>query len=99
MITEEEQSLALMYDPFEGDFGEPDDLLFKDKFVKTRKEHTCFVCESIIPVKTICRSTVWKFSGEIHTYHYCPDCCKAMAMQIKHDYDEDPLQNRFYLRK
>jgi hypothetical protein len=99
MVTDEEKELALLYDPFEGDMGGPDDLMLRDKFVKTRSVHVCHICDFVIPIKSICRSTTWKFDGELMSYWYCPDCCKAMALSMSDDCDDEPILNRYYLRK
>lgn len=71
---------VLNYNPFEGDFGEPGDITFKDRLITSRKEHRCIYCCNKINKGDTYRKIVSKFSGELMTHRYCKQCCDAMAI-------------------
>lgn len=85
---------ALDYDPFDGDFGNSDDIIFSDKMVKGRKSHQCGHCSNIIQVGEIHRSMATKFDGMIHNYRWCGDCCNSMIDELTLSNDTE-LQNSF----
>lgn len=69
----------LAFDPFEGDFGSPDDRVFANKMVTARKLGPCSNCGAEIqPTERVRRQTS-KFDGELMTHRWCHLCCDAMA--------------------
>ena len=73
----------LNYDPFDGDFGSSNDVVFFDKMVVAHKEHMCFHCDRKIKRGESHRSRADKVDGEFFTYRWCADCCLAMVADIK----------------
>lgn len=71
---------ALEYNPFEGDFGEQGDTVFKDKIVKTRKDCTCLHCKSAILKGEEARKLTAKFDGELKDYTWCVQCFTLQGM-------------------
>lgn len=69
---------VLEYDPFEGDFGDQGDTVFKDRIVKARSEHSCSMCSDKVTVGEVHRYIAAKFDGQLMTYRYCHACCDAM---------------------
>lgn len=92
--------LALKWNPFSGDFGEPDDRMLSDKIVKVRKQFGCCWCKKTISIGEITRSRVDVLYGKIHCYRYCNTCTQLMAKAAAHtDYRssekaEAELENR-----
>jgi hypothetical protein len=43
---------CLAYDPFSGDFGDPEERILSDKIVTTRKQRKCCICFGNIKPKT-----------------------------------------------
>ena len=74
----------LNYDPFDGDFGEPSDHIFKDRLVVARKQFQCVHCCGTIFPRQLNRYLVAKIDGQMRTYRWCSTCCDAMA-QAEHD--------------
>lgn len=70
-------------DPFDGEFGNSEDVTLSDKMVRARKEHRCFWCSEIIKLKELHRYRVDKIDGKICTYRWCADCCTAIIADIK----------------
>ena len=79
---------ALMFNPFEGDFGEPEDRQLKDKIVKFRKGHVCHICGEGISKGTTGRNIVSVFDGELLSFYFCGTCCEAMVISVS-DFDEE----------
>ena len=69
---------VLAFDPFEGDFGEPGDVTFRDAMVKARKAHQCSHCDGSIAVGELHRSRSDKADGELMSWRWCALCCDAM---------------------
>ena len=70
---------VLKCNPFEGDFGEPNDRVLRDKIVTARKGGKCHLCcQDIKPGERI-RSQVDVFSKELVPSKWCNACCEAMA--------------------
>ena len=83
---------VLSADPFEGDFGDGNNL--QDKIVKARKaKRLCSDCLSICQPGTFNRGISTAVDGELVGNRYCQACCTAMAFdELHHDYiqyDED----------
>ena len=88
---------ALEYDPFAGDFGEPDDVVLKDKIAIARKAGPCHICSSEIQPKEQMRLRTEVFGGEISTFRWCNDCCVAMVECVNSD-NCDSMDARYDLR-
>ncbi len=73
------EALALMADPFEGDFGEIGDRTLSDKIVTARKVYECNDCCSPINPGEKCRARTDIIDSGIHKYRWCHLCCAAMA--------------------
>lgn len=71
---------ALMFNPFEGDFGCPEDRTLKDKIVKFRKQHTCHICQGDTEIGEVGRNIVSVFDGELVPFYFCNECCEAMVV-------------------
>lgn len=69
---------VLEYDPFEGNFGNPGDQIFKDRMVTARKANPCSMCSEVIIVGERSRYIAAKFDGQLMSYRYCNLCCNAM---------------------
>lgn len=92
---------ALDFDPFEGDFGESSDRTLKDKIIKVRKPHTCHICDGSISAGEPARNIVQVFEGQIGSWYFCHECCKAMVKLFEFDSEnedgnEDDEINRRY---
>lgn len=83
-FTDEQESLILSIDPFEGDMG-GDVVHFKNCMVNGNKEHICNWCNSKIAIGERQRKIVDKFDGEMMSYRYCRKCCLAMYKDAKGD--------------
>jgi hypothetical protein len=70
---------VLAYNPFEGDFGDPSDVTFKDRLILARKQYTCQHCRGTIFQREQHRYIAARFDGNMMTYRYCSACCDAMA--------------------
>jgi hypothetical protein len=81
----------LTINPFEGDFGEQDDVTFKDRLVRARKEYTCIYCCGIITKGEHHRYFSMRFGGVLQNSRYCYGCCDAMAASWVHN-EEEPYQ-------
>lgn len=79
---------VLAYDPFEGDFGDSGDVIFKDRFVVARKQFQCVHCRGTIFPRQVNRYLVARFDGEMRTYRWCSFCCEAMARSWHDDGNE-----------
>lgn len=70
---------CLSVNPFEGDFGDPQDTVLSDKIVSARKQHECGCCKSRIEKGERYRSLSAIFDGDLKSYKFCQLCCQAMA--------------------
>jgi hypothetical protein len=70
---------CLAVNPFDGDFGSPQDRTLRDKIVVSRKAGGCHLCGQQIIPGTMIRSRTDIFDGEIATYRWCTECCVEMA--------------------
>lgn len=87
---------VLSFNPFGDDYGDPSDVILKDKIVVSRKEHTCHICaKTIIKAETI-RLYTLVFDGSIQSYRFCNECCVAMEKSWE-DSGFD-LENRYRIR-
>lgn len=89
--------LVLQYPLFQDDFGEPGDVVMKDRIVRGRKEFTCCECGDTIDIGTLQRYHVGKYGGDLLTYRFCEQCCVAMAMSWTDD--GQMLEDRAQLRR
>ena len=71
---------VLACNPFEGDFGSPNDRTLRDKMVTARKAGECHLCGQQIQPGTRTRSMTAIFDGELASYRWCNACCAAMAL-------------------
>jgi hypothetical protein len=69
----------LKFDPFEGDFGMPGDVVFTNKMSIARKPGPCSHCGLEICKGDKVRRQASKFDGELMTHRWCVMCCTAMA--------------------
>lgn len=78
MTINERECLA--YYPFQGD--ETDVRLLADRFVTTRKPHTCNTCWDPIPAGARVRALteVNREERKTMTFYFCVPCCDAMAI-------------------
>lgn len=88
-LTLEQESAALEFDPFEGDFGDQSDRVLSNKFVNVRKPGACSHCGFEIIKGERARSMSAKFDGQLMAYRWCALCCAAMAKCAADDDDED----------
>ena len=96
MMASFDEDECLDYNPFEGDFGTPGDVVLRDKFVTARKGGCCVLClEEIRPGDRV-RSLSAVFDGELRSYRWCSACCAAMA-SVWTD-DGDALMSRERVR-
>lgn len=73
------EELALQFNPFDGDFGAPGDIVLSDKIVTARKEGPCSHCGCAICKGERVRSMSAKFDGQLMSYRWCALCCAAMV--------------------
>lgn len=92
-MTPEQEENALAHDMFAGDFGTPDDHVFRNAMVTARKAGPCHCCREEIQPKSRIRSQTEKYDGEIMTFRWCTLCCEAMARSGADN--GDSLQKRF----
>lgn len=86
---------VLSYPLFEGEFGSPDDVVFKDRLVRCRANHQCSHCGGWALAGQTARRHVAKYDGCIRTYYFCLCCCDAMAKAFTDD--GDAICSRFDL--
>lgn len=90
-MTSAKDELILEFDPFEGDFGDQGDKVFKNRMVVARKEGPCAHCEMQIKKGERVRSQSSKFDGQLMTHRWCALCCEAMALYFdERDDEEEP---------
>ncbi|TJZ75617.1 hypothetical protein [Chitiniphilus eburneus] len=70
---------CLDVNPFEGDFGAPDDRVLEDKIVTTRKAAKCGCCMQDAQPGERSRVIAAIFDGQLMRYRFCAACCAAMA--------------------
>ena len=87
----EADSLILEFDPFEGDFGMPDDIVFSNKMVVARKPGPCAHCGLEIVKGERVRSQSSKFDGELMSHRWCALCCGAMVLSFRESDEEDEV--------
>ena len=73
---------CLRVNPFDGDFGSPDDRVLSDKMVTSRGGKPCFLCRCIVQPGERTRVHVAIYDGDMQTYRWCALCCHAMAMSV-----------------
>jgi hypothetical protein len=83
-----DRQACLSFDPLEGDFGEPGDREIKNYLTVSRKGGPCDWCAATIISGAPIRRRVMHLDGEMRTFRYCIDCCRAMARSNSDDYDE-----------
>lgn len=74
---------VLSYDPFEGDFGGPGDRTLTDKMVTARKARACHLCCQDIKPKMRIRVLSAILDGDLMSFAWCEECCKAMEKSWK----------------
>ena len=92
-----DENECLKYDPFEGDFGSPSDVILKDKIGFARKSGECHICTHDIVKGEKIRMLTAVFDGTLVRYHWCSECCAAMAATWSDDFAA--LDERFSLRR
>jgi hypothetical protein len=92
---------ALCYDPFQGDFGCPGDVIFSDKFVIARKEGPCFECKTTITKGERVRRQSGVFDGEMLSFRFCRACCHAFSLAFEEDYEahKEAMEERQRVRE
>ena len=80
MTPEHRDQECLAYDPFAGGKGDDTYRRLSDRFVVTRKPHTCSVCFEAVPAGTRARAMTDLDDGQVRTFYACPCCCDAMAI-------------------
>lgn len=83
-----DEALILMFDPFDGDFGDQGDRILSDKMVTGRKAHTCSNCDGPIAVGERHRSRSGIVDGDIMSHRWCAICCGLMARIMCDDMDD-----------
>jgi hypothetical protein len=91
--------LVLQFDPFDGDFGDPDDREFQDKLVQARKEHDCSWCGAEIRPGELYRSIAGVNDGDFSTWKGCIECCDAFALVESCPGFEDSATIRFAMNR
>jgi hypothetical protein len=93
----ERLALALQYDPFKGDFGDPGDRSLRDKIVKFRRGGECHICAGEVTPGSQGRSLTmaWETDG-LMSYRFCAECTDAMAASWNDDGKQ--LEARYHLR-
>lgn len=81
------EAQCLTVNPFEGDFGNPDDRILKDKIVTSRKIGTCGMCRQQIAIGERVRVLAAVFDGELRNYRWCSECCAAMVLWLSGNLD------------
>ena len=76
---------VMMFDPFDGDYGDPNDLVLSDKIVTIRKPRECFNCKGTAQKGSRCRTATHKVDM-LMTYTWCHECTKAMESDDDLDY-------------
>lgn len=74
-----DDDLILMFDPFEGDFGDQGDRVLSDKMVTGRKQHICLHCDGPIQPGERHRSRSEVVDGTMMQHRWCSVCCALMA--------------------
>lgn len=74
-----DENKCLKINPFEGDFGTPNDKILKDKIVTARKTRACGMCCQEIQKGERIRVLAAVFDGELMNYSWCSKCCDAMS--------------------
>jgi len=78
-MTTFDEGDCLKCNPFEGDFGSPDDRVLKDKICTARKGGICGMCrQGIVPGERV-RVLAAVFEGQLMSYRWCSECCAAMV--------------------
>lgn len=62
-----------------------------NRFVITRKEHTCDICFETIPSKVRVRAQREVFNRQVKTFYFCVDCCDAMRRRVGAQTMEDVM--------
>lgn len=86
---------VLSYPLFEGDFGLPTDIEFKDRLVRCRTNHRCHHCGGWALAGQTARYHAAKYDGAIRSYYFCLHCCDAMTKAFTDN--GDALYSRFHL--
>lgn len=87
----ERDTLILMFDPFDGDFGGQWDKVLSDKMVVARKAHVCAHCDGPVSVGERHRSRSERVDGDLMSWRWCAACCDLMARISDGDFDAEDL--------
>lgn len=87
----DKDALILMFDPFDGDFGDQGDKVLSDKMVVGRKAHACSHCDGPIIVGERHRSRSERVDGDLMAHRWCATCCELMARVTDGDCDAEEL--------
>jgi hypothetical protein len=79
----------LDFNPFDGDFGDQSDVIFRDAMVKARKRYECCHCKGPIAVGELHRYQSGKIDGGLHTSRWCALCCAAMLETMREFSEEE----------
>ena len=72
---------CLHVDPFDGDFGDPEDRTLRDEIIRAGSDGPCSFCKKDITPGSEIRRIVHVFEGRIATQRYCTHCCAEMAQE------------------
>jgi hypothetical protein len=75
-----DEAECLKVNPFEGDFGTPNDRVLKNKIATARKNGPCGMCRQDIAPGERVRLLAAVFDGQLMSYRWCSACCRAMAI-------------------
>ena len=79
---------VLNFNPFDSDYGSPNDVRLQDKIVTNRKDHICTYCGQTSRKGEKSRIIADVFDGEFGKYRYCQKCCEAMeAWEVDGDFE------------
>jgi len=70
----EKEIIALECDPFDGDFGQQEDRILKDKIVTTRINHKCSLCSEAIKAGQRARAMTAIFDSNLMRYYWHIKC-------------------------
>lgn len=80
-MTATDLTKALLFNPFQGDFGDVGDRELSDKLVRFRKARECHCCAHNVKPGTQGRALtmLWQSDG-VMSYAYCTECTEAQAL-------------------
>lgn len=77
-LSEKEAIEVMTIDPFDGDFGDQSDIVFKDNICTARKDGVCHYCGGNIYSGDQQRRMSAKFDGQLMSFRWCVGCLREM---------------------